>query len=238
MTTHSAGRGGVTPRGGRTYARRGRGGGRDAGDNGDVGNNGNDGNGNGGGGEDNNNGENNEGGHEHGNLRNGDKNNGNKCSYKEFLACQPKEFDVKGGALAYTRWVEKMELVIDMSNCAINQRVKEEYCPNNEMHKLENEFWNHTMMEVGHAAYTDQFYELAKLVLHLVIPESKRIDRYICGLLPKIREMVRATDTYTIKSAIFKAGGLTYDAVRNGLLNKGSEKRKDGSLSLCSSQSS
>ncbi|GJR66677.1 reverse transcriptase domain-containing protein, partial [Tanacetum coccineum] len=34
------------------------------------------------------------------------------------------EFSGKGGAIAYTRWVEKMESVIDMSNCAINQRVK------------------------------------------------------------------------------------------------------------------
>ncbi|GJT75502.1 reverse transcriptase domain-containing protein [Tanacetum coccineum] len=139
------------------------------------------------------NGENNKGGHEHGNLRNGDNNNnGNGCSYKEFLACQPKDFDGKGGAFAYTRWVEKMELVIDMSNCLINQRVKyatgmawddfttllrEEYYPNNEMHKLENEFWNHTMMGAGHTTYTDQFQELAKLFPHLVTPEFKRIDR-------------------------------------------------------------
>nr|GEV40517.1 putative reverse transcriptase domain-containing protein [Tanacetum cinerariifolium] len=85
----------------------------------------NQGNMNGGGEEDNTNGENNKGGHEHGNLRNkGNNNNGNGCSYKEFMASQTKEFDGKDGAIAYTRWVEKMELVIDMSNCAINQRVK------------------------------------------------------------------------------------------------------------------
>nr|GEU81987.1 putative reverse transcriptase domain-containing protein [Tanacetum cinerariifolium] len=54
----------------------------------------------------------------------GNNNNGNGCSYKEFLACQPKEFDGKGGAIAYTRWVEKMELVIDMSNCAMKQRAR------------------------------------------------------------------------------------------------------------------
>nr|GEW13994.1 reverse transcriptase domain-containing protein [Tanacetum cinerariifolium] len=85
----------------------------------------NQGNMNGGGGKDNINGENNKEGHEHGNLRNrGNNNNGNGCSYKEFMVSQPKEFDGKDGAIAYTRWVEKMELVIDMSNCVINQRVK------------------------------------------------------------------------------------------------------------------
>nr|GEZ14190.1 hypothetical protein [Tanacetum cinerariifolium] len=39
--------------------------------------------------------------------------NGNRvgCSYKEFLACNPKEYDGKGGAIVLTRWIEKMELV-------------------------------------------------------------------------------------------------------------------------------
>ncbi|GJV94470.1 hypothetical protein Tco_1546047 [Tanacetum coccineum] len=29
------------------------------------------------------------------------------CSYKEFLACNPKEYDGKGGAVFLTRWIEK-----------------------------------------------------------------------------------------------------------------------------------
>ncbi|GJS62352.1 hypothetical protein Tco_0657136 [Tanacetum coccineum] len=39
--------------------------------------------------------------------------NGNRvgCSYKEFLACNPKEYDGKGGAVVLTRWIEKMESV-------------------------------------------------------------------------------------------------------------------------------
>ncbi|GJT17750.1 hypothetical protein Tco_0876456 [Tanacetum coccineum] len=38
------------------------------------------------------------------------------CTYKEFLACNPKEYDGKGGAIVYTRWIEKMESVQDISN--------------------------------------------------------------------------------------------------------------------------
>ncbi|GJT89330.1 reverse transcriptase domain-containing protein [Tanacetum coccineum] len=106
--------------------------------------------------------------------------------------------------------------------------LREEYCPHNEMEKLENEFWNHTMVGAGHATYRDRFHELANLVPHLVTPEFKRIDRYIYCLVPEINGMVRKTKPSTIQSAILKAGGLTDDAVRNGLLNKGSEKRKDG----------
>ncbi|GKB80779.1 hypothetical protein Tco_0947674 [Tanacetum coccineum] len=52
--------------------------------------------------------------------------NGNRvgCSYKEFLACNPKEYDVKGGAVVLTQWIEKMESVKDMSDCSIDQKVK------------------------------------------------------------------------------------------------------------------
>ncbi|GJY23280.1 putative reverse transcriptase domain-containing protein [Tanacetum coccineum] len=52
--------------------------------------------------------------------------NGNRvgCSYKEFLACNPKEYDGKGGAVVLTRWIEKMESVQDMSGCSIDQKVK------------------------------------------------------------------------------------------------------------------
>ncbi|GKF17306.1 hypothetical protein Tco_0062224 [Tanacetum coccineum] len=46
------------------------------------------------------------------------------CSYKEFLACSPKEYDGKGGVVALTRWIEKMACVHDMSGCSIDQKVK------------------------------------------------------------------------------------------------------------------
>ncbi|GJZ58963.1 putative reverse transcriptase domain-containing protein [Tanacetum coccineum] len=59
----------------------------------------------------------------------------------------------------------------------------EEFCPSNEIEKLENEFWNHKMVGANHAAYTDRFHELAKLVPHLVTLESSRIKS--CGTLTK-----------------------------------------------------
>ncbi|GJY78110.1 putative reverse transcriptase domain-containing protein [Tanacetum coccineum] len=46
------------------------------------------------------------------------------CSYKHFLACNPKEYDGKGGVVVLTRWIEKIESMQDMSGCSINQKVK------------------------------------------------------------------------------------------------------------------
>nr|GEY72434.1 hypothetical protein [Tanacetum cinerariifolium] len=83
----------------------------------------------------------------HGDVRNVIVINGRRgCTYKEFLACNPKEYDG-------------------------------EYCLSNEMQNLETELWNHTMVRTGHAAYTDRFHELARLVPYLVTSEYKRIDR-------------------------------------------------------------
>ncbi|GJT94214.1 reverse transcriptase domain-containing protein, partial [Tanacetum coccineum] len=132
------------------------------------------------------------------------------CTYKEFLACNPKEYDGKGGAIVYTCWIEKMESVQDMSGFRDSQKVKytaglfvckplswwnsqihirgqeavvgmswedfktltrEEFFPSNEMQKLETELWNYAMVGAGHAACTDRFHELARLVPHFVTPK-------------------------------------------------------------------
>ncbi|GJW75801.1 putative reverse transcriptase domain-containing protein [Tanacetum coccineum] len=92
------------------------------------------------------------------------------CSYKEFLACNPKEYNGKGGAVVLIRWIEKMESVHDMSGCIIDQK-SEIHCwfiCGHEMQKLESELWNHVMVGAGHVAYTDRFHELARLVPHLI----------------------------------------------------------------------
>ncbi|GJT06206.1 hypothetical protein Tco_0840668 [Tanacetum coccineum] len=60
-----------------------------------------------------------------GDVRNVIVNNDRRgCTYKEFLAGNPKEYDGKGGAIVYTRWIEKIESVQDMSGCGDDQKVK------------------------------------------------------------------------------------------------------------------
>ncbi|GKA52494.1 hypothetical protein Tco_0745809 [Tanacetum coccineum] len=108
MTTRSAGRPATASQGGGTGGRAGRGGGRTRAQVGDQGR----GQGNG---------RNQNGDAVNDNIR-GDISKG--CTYKEFLACNPKEYDGKGGAIAYTRWIKKIESVQDMSGCRDSQKVK------------------------------------------------------------------------------------------------------------------
>ncbi|GKB78879.1 reverse transcriptase domain-containing protein, partial [Tanacetum coccineum] len=187
--------------------------------------------------------------------------NGNRvgCSYKEFLACNTKEYDGKGGVVVLTRWIEKMKNVQDMSGSSVDQKVKytagsfvgkaltwwnsqictlsrevavsmswndfkfmmiEDFCPSHEMQKLETELWKYAMVGDGHATYTDRFHKLARLVPHLVTPESWKTERYVYGLALQICGMVAATEPKTIQKVVQISGALTDEAVRNGSIKK------------------
>ncbi|GKG56234.1 hypothetical protein Tco_0577309, partial [Tanacetum coccineum] len=56
--------------------------------------------------------------------------------------------------------------------------------------------------------------------------ESARIKRYVAGLAPKIRGMLKATQPTTIQNAILRVGILTDEAISCGTLSKSNEKRK------------
>ncbi|GJY20750.1 putative reverse transcriptase domain-containing protein [Tanacetum coccineum] len=176
-----------------------------------------------------------------GNNGGGNGNDGNNgCSFKTFQSCNPREYDGKGGAIALTRWIEKMENVIDNSGCAENQKVR--YATSSLVNKALT-WWNTQCQAKGRVAAMalswddfkaltvkefcpNRFHELAKLVPHLVTPESSRIKRYIARLAPEIRGMLRATQPTTIQTAILRVGILTDEAVSCGTLTKGSDKRK------------
>ncbi|GJY30377.1 putative reverse transcriptase domain-containing protein [Tanacetum coccineum] len=139
------------------------------------------------------------------------------CSYKEFLACNSKEYDGKGSAVICTL---SQEVAVSMSWNDFKFMMIQEFCPSHEMQKLESELWNHAMVGAGHAAYTDRFHELARLVPHLVTPVSRMIERYMYGLAPQIREMVTATEPKTIQKDVHISSALTDEAVRNGSIKK------------------
>nr|KAJ0214492.1 hypothetical protein LSAT_V11C400215090 [Lactuca sativa] len=192
-------------------------------------------------------------------------NNERECKYKSFMACKPKEFHGKEGAVGLLKWIDSMESVLHISKCLERNKVEyascllqdraltwwntlvqtrgrttayqltwedlkklliEEYCPKDELQKLESEFWNHSMVRTQIEKYTVRFHELAKLVPHMVTPEEKRIDRYIWGLAPKIRGMVTSANPTTIQSAVSLANRLTNDVIRMGASTKESSSNK------------
>nr|GEZ47216.1 hypothetical protein [Tanacetum cinerariifolium] len=97
------------------------------------------------------------------NVNNANEGNGNGrnngWSYKTFTACNPNEINGKGGAR-----------VRYATSCFVNKALT---------------WWNTQVQARGrkatiganHVAYTDRFHELAKVVPHLVTPESSCIKR-------------------------------------------------------------
>ncbi|GKB51143.1 putative reverse transcriptase domain-containing protein [Tanacetum coccineum] len=95
-----------------------------------------------------------------------------------------------------------------------------EYCPDDEIQKLESEFWNHKMVGSDIDGYTARFHELARLVPHMVTPESQRVNRYIRGLAPEIKPHVTSSEPATIQGAVSMANRLTTDGIKDGLFKK------------------
>ncbi|GJR86235.1 putative reverse transcriptase domain-containing protein [Tanacetum coccineum] len=123
------------------------------------------------------------------------------------------------------------EFVVSMSWNDFKFMMIQEFCPSHEMQKLESELWNHAMGGTGHAAYTNRFHELARLVPHLVTPESRMIERYVYGLALQIRGMVAATEPKTMHKAVQISGALTDEAVRNGSIKKVEKRGNVGETS-------
>ncbi|GJY35753.1 hypothetical protein Tco_0421131 [Tanacetum coccineum] len=129
--------------------------------------------------------------------------------YKGFMACNPKECDGKGGF----ELVEHHKFKQSGREAAIGIRyvwtdfkalLVEEFCPSNEMEKLESD-----------------------LVPYLVTPGSSRIKRVLAGFALDIQGMLRSDPpTNHISVAILETGILTDEAVSCGTLTKGNEKRK------------
>nr|GEY38147.1 putative reverse transcriptase domain-containing protein [Tanacetum cinerariifolium] len=96
----------------------------------------------------------------------------------------------------------------------------EEYCPDDEVEKLELEFWNHKMVGSDIDGYSARFYELARLVPHMVTPESQRVNRYIRGLALEIKGHVTSSQPATIQVAVSMANRLTTDGIKDGIFKK------------------
>nr|GEV03297.1 putative reverse transcriptase domain-containing protein [Tanacetum cinerariifolium] len=147
-----------------------------------------------------------------GNGVNGNGGN-NGCSYEAFLACNPRDYDGKGGVVALTRWIEKMESVIENSRCAENQKVK--YAASSFINKALT-WWNTQVQTRGREAAIGMSWVDSKGILigSMNWPTSSTLG------------------DSGVESVILKAGMLTNEAVRCGTLTNSSEKRKENKAEI------
>jgi hypothetical protein len=108
--------------------------------------------------------------------------------------------------LSDLNWIEFKSLLLD------------EFCPDNEIAKLEEEFNRLEQKGGDHNTYTNRFHELSLLVPHQVTPEPRAIRKYIRGLPIEVRNHVTATQPSTLSTAIRMAASITDNYVSVGTL--------------------
>nr|GFB61499.1 hypothetical protein [Tanacetum cinerariifolium] len=87
-----------------------------------------------------------------------------KCSYKEFISCQPFYFNGTEGVIGLIHWFERTESMFSRSNCTEDCKVKfstefkklliKKYCPRTEIQKIEDEFYHLTVKGNDLKTYT------------------------------------------------------------------------------------
>ncbi|GKF14572.1 hypothetical protein Tco_0056034, partial [Tanacetum coccineum] len=164
-----------------------------------------------------------------GDVRNVIKNNDHRgCTYKEFLACNPKEYDGKGGVIVYTNWIEKMESVQDMSGCRDNQKVK--YTAGSFVGKALT-WWNYQIHTRGREAAIGMSWEDFKtLTREEFCPsnEMQKLETELCNHAMSWLGIVAAMELTTVQKAVQIAGTLTNEALRNQSIKKNPKKRGNG----------
>ncbi|GJY92142.1 putative reverse transcriptase domain-containing protein [Tanacetum coccineum] len=117
------------------------------------------------------------------------------CTYKNFLNCNPHTFSgTEGVGRLLTWWNAYVQSVgIDVAYLTpwakLKKMVTAEYCPRNELQKLEVEFWNLTVKGDDITGYTKRFNELALLCPIMVEPKYKKTKWFA----PKLEEAMIAT---------------------------------------------
>jgi hypothetical protein len=120
------------------------------------------------------------------------------------------------------------EAAMAMTWDQLKELMTQQFCPQNEIRKLETEFWELKQESGENSAYNHRFHELRQLVPYLATPLSRAIERYIGGLPKQIRDSVRSSNPATLEAAIRLAAQLTDDHVKDGTLTrKGSKTTAD-----------
>ncbi|GKA28861.1 putative reverse transcriptase domain-containing protein [Tanacetum coccineum] len=118
-----------------------------------------------------------------------------ECTYTDFLKCQPMNFKGTEG-VGLTQWYERMKIVFNISNCAVENQVKFATCT---LHDVAFKWWKSHVKTVGHdAAYGG----LALLCERMFLEESDKIDKYVDGLPDMIHRSVMASKTKIMQDVI------------------------------------
>ncbi|GJW09305.1 putative reverse transcriptase domain-containing protein [Tanacetum coccineum] len=95
-----------------------------------------------------------------------------------------------------------LETVNQMPWTEMKQLMTAEFCPIEELQRMEHELWNLKVKEYNIVAYTQRFNELALMCPRMVEPESVKVDAYIRGLTDNIKGEVTSSKPANLNEAV------------------------------------
>ncbi|XP_021996234.1 uncharacterized protein LOC110893432 [Helianthus annuus] len=150
------------------------------------------------------------------------------CADKDVVKFVSQSF--KGEALAWWKAMVQSTGKIPLYNMGWSNfvdHIRENYCPQHEVEKVEIDFLTLTMKNLDCQQYATDFNSLSRLVPYLITPEPKRIVRFIGGLTPEVKGNVKASRPTTFRSTVDLSLSLTLDIVRQKLVKtETNEKRQ------------
>ncbi|GJW62617.1 putative reverse transcriptase domain-containing protein [Tanacetum coccineum] len=108
---------------------------------------------------------------------------------------------------ALTRWKTKvatmgLDTLNQMPWTEMKQLMTAEFCPIEEVQRIEHELWNLKVKEYYVVAYTQRFNELALMFLRMVEPTRVKVDAYIRGLTDNIKGEVTSSKPADLNEAV------------------------------------
>nr|GEU72038.1 hypothetical protein [Tanacetum cinerariifolium] len=135
-----------------------------------------------------------------------------KCSYKEFMSCQPFNFKVKVATGTLTKealswWNSfaqpiRIEEAYKITRSEFKKLLIKKYCPRTEVKKIEDEIYNLTVKRNDLKTYVRRIQELAILCPTMVPNPEKLMEAFIGGLPRSIEGNVTASKPQTLEEAI------------------------------------
>nr|GEU71145.1 reverse transcriptase domain-containing protein [Tanacetum cinerariifolium] len=157
-----------------------------------------------------------------------------KCSYKEFMSCQPFNFKGSKGAIGLIRWFERTESVFPRSNCTEDYKVKFATAT---LTEEALSWWNYFTQPIGiEEAYKITWVEFKKLLIKKYCPRTEihnmedefyhltvkgnDLKTYVGRLPQSIKGNVTASKPQTLEEAINIAQRLMDQGCTLTLLNQ------------------
>nr|GEU99811.1 hypothetical protein [Tanacetum cinerariifolium] len=135
-----------------------------------------------------------------------------ECTYQDFMKCKPLYFKGTKGVIeftwcALTWWTSHVttvgfDVAYAMSWINLRKKMKDKYCPQGKIKKLEVELCNLKVKGTDVVTYNQRFQELALMCARMFPEESDKIERYISGLADMIHESVMASMAKTMQDVI------------------------------------